>query len=170
MKKILAATIILATILCLCTTAFARTFYSRQIAFCNEYVTLRAKPSGSSKALKQVDVGEVVMAAPYNSEFSYCCYDGQFGYIKNQYLSSNIQSWSEGTFYVTNCKEYISMRTMPKKDADVRMRIPVGATLDAIYYHDGGYDPKQFVYVKYNGQCGFVLWNYLAPVYHPGWQ
>lgn len=168
MKKI--AVIALIITMLLCTTALAETFYSRQIAFCNEYVTLRAKPSGSAKAIKQVEVGEVVMAAPYNSEFSYCCYDGKFGYIKNQYLSSNIQPWSEGTFYVTNCKEYISLRTMPMKDADVRVRIPVGARLDAVYYHDGAYNPDSFVYVKYNGQCGFALWRYIAPVYYPGAQ
>lgn len=170
MKKIIVSALLIAAVLCLSAVAAAETFYPRQIDFCNEFVTLRAKPSGSARAVLEVDVGEVVMAAPYNSEFSYCCYDGRFGYIKNRYLSADIQPWSEGSFYVANCKEYISLRTMPLRNADVRARIPVGARLDAVYYHDGGYDPKSFVYVKYNGQYGFALWQYIAPVYVPGGQ
>ena len=105
------------------------------------------------------------MAAPYDSEFCYCCYDGDYGYIKTRYLTGDIQPWSEGTFYVTNCDEYISMREMPVQGADVLTRIPVGAQLDAVYYHDGGYNT--FVYVEYNGMRGFAMWDYIAPVYYP---
>ena len=151
-------------------TALAQTFYSKQIANCNEYVTLRAKPSGSAASLAHVLVGEVVMAADYNSEFSYCCYNGKFGYIKRQYLSDSIYPWSEGTFRVANCQQYISLRTMPLTTADVRTTIPLGATLDQVFYHDDSYDPNAFVYVKYNGLCGFVLWRYLTPVWREGWQ
>jgi len=172
MKQVLR---ILALALCLCLLAgacgaLAETFYSRQIDFCREYVNLRSRPDSSSRSLAEVWIGEVVMAAPYNSQFSYCCYNGEFGYIRNEYLNSYITPWSEGTFRVAHCNEYISMRTMPMKGADVRARIPLGATLDAIYYHDGGYVPDAYVYVKYNGQCGFVLWDYLESVWYPGWQ
>ena len=135
---------------------------ARQIDYCNEYVNLRERPDSKSRSLDQVYIGEVVMATPYNDAFSYCCYNGQYGYIRSEYLSSNIQPWSDGTFYVTNCKEYISLRRMPVKGADVLARIPLGATLDAIYYHDGGDTTGKYVYVKYNGQYGFALWDYLA--------
>ena len=102
------------------------------------------------------------MATPYNGTFSYCCYNGKFGYIRSEYLSSDIQPWSDGRFYVTNCNEYISLRSMPLKSADVLARIPLGASLDEVYYHDGGDTSDCFVYVKYNGRRGFVLWDYLA--------
>ena len=109
-------------------------------------------------------------ATPYDDTFCYCCYNGQFGFIMTKYLTSNIQPWSEGTFYVTNCNEYISLRRMPLKSSDRLAKIPLGATLDAIYYHDGGDTSGKFVYVKYNGQYGFALWDYLAAEWHEGWQ
>jgi hypothetical protein len=59
---------------------------------------------------------------------------------------------------------------MPMKSADVLARIPLGATLDEIYYHDGGDTTDCFVYVKYKGQYGFVLWDYLAAEWHEGGQ
>lgn len=151
-------------------TAFAETFYARQIDYCNEYVTLRSSPSSSSSAVDYVYLGEVVMAAPYNSEFSHCCYNGRFGYIKTQYLSSNISTYSEGIFRVANCNEWISLRSMPISDGRVLAHVPLGATFDAIYYADGSYNPNAYAYVRYNGQYGWVLWRYLEPVYYYGWQ
>lgn len=143
---------------------------ARQIARCEEYVNLRENADSKSRSLDKVYVGEVVMATPYDDTFCYCCYNGQFGFIMTKYLTSNIQPWSEGTFYVTNCNEYISLRRMPLKSSDRLAKIPLGATLDAIYYHDGGDTSGKFVYVKYNGQYGFALWDYLAAEWHEGWQ
>jgi hypothetical protein len=140
----------------------ADSYRARQIDDCNEYVNLREDADSRSESLDKVYIGEVVMATPYNDDYSYCCYNGQFGYILDEYLTSNIRPWSEGTFYVTNCDNYISMRKMPMSGADVVARIPRGATLDAIYYHDGGDTSGKYVYVKYDGEYGFVLWDYLA--------
>lgn len=154
--------------------AFAKTYSDdyapKQIDYCNEYVTLRAEPSGSARELKKVWLGEVVMAKPYNSEFSYCCYNGTFGYIKKRYLNNRVTGYSDGTFRIAHCKEWVSLRTMPIKDAKVLKRIPLGAKLDAVYYADGGYEPDAFAYVRYKGQYGWVLWDYLAPVSYPGGQ
>lgn len=143
---------------------------ARQIAWCDEYVNLREEPSSRSRSLQRVYIGEVVMATPYDDTFSYCCYNEQYGYIKTEYLNSNISPWSDGTFYVTNCKEYISLRKMPVKGSEVLAKIPLGATLDAVYYHDGGYTNDSFVYVKYKGKHGFVLWDYLASRWYPDGQ
>lgn len=154
--------------------AYAKTYDARfdpkQIDYCNEYVTLRAEPSGSAKELKRVYLGEVVMAKPYNKEFSYCCYNSTFGYIKTRYLNNRVTGYSDGQFYIDNCKEWVSLRTMPIKDADVLRHIPLGAELDAVYYADGGYDPDAFAYVRYKGQYGWVLWDYVVPVYNPNGQ
>lgn len=143
---------------------------ARQVARCDEYVNLRQAPSSKARSLDRVYIGEVVMATPYDNTFSYCCYNGQYGYIMSEYLTSKIEPWSEGTFYVTNCNEYISLRRMPVKGSEVLAKIPLGATLDAIYYHDGGDTSDKYVYVKYNGKHGFVLWDYLAARYYPGGQ
>lgn len=161
--------------LCLCLLAgacgaMAESFKARQIDWCNEYVNLREEPDSRSRSLDRVYIGEVVMAKRYDDSFHYCCYNGQFGYIRSEYLNSRITPWSDGTFYVTNCKEYISLRKMPIKGAEVLDRIPLGETLDEIYYHDGGDTTDCFVYVKYDGQHGFVLWDYLAAEWHEGGQ
>ena len=161
---------LLASFACAFAKTYSASYDPKQIDYCNEYVTLRAEPSGSAKALKKVWLGEVVMAKPYNKEFSYCCYNGTFGYIKKRYLNNHVTGYSEGSFYIDNCREWVSLRTMPIKDADVLRRIPLGAKLDAVYYADGGYDPNAFAYVRYKGQYGWVLWNYLEPVYYPGGQ
>lgn len=172
-KRILALALAL-TLLASFACAFAKSYSSaydpKQVDFCREYVTLRAEPSGSAKALKKVWLGEVVMAKPYNKEFSYCCYNGTFGYIKKRYLNNRVTGYSDGDFYIDNCKEWVSLRTMPIKDADVLKRIPLGARLDDVYYADGSYDPDAFAYVRYKGQYGWVLWRYLEPVYYPGGQ
>ncbi len=143
---------------------------ARQIDGCRYYVNLRERPDGDSESLERVYLGEVVMAAPHNDTYSYCCYNGQFGYICSEYLSSDIHTWSDGTFYVTNCNEFISLRRMPLGSSDVIDRIPLGATLDAIYYSDGGDKSGKYAYVKYKGQYGFVLWDYLASEYREGGQ
>ena len=87
--------------LCLCMLfgtceAQAETFYARQIDRCREFVNLRERPDSNSRSLAQVYIGEVVMAAPFNDAFSYCCYNGQFGYIRSEYLNSDIRPWSDG--------------------------------------------------------------------------
>ena len=87
--------------LCLCLLlgncgTLAESFSARQIDFCKEYVNLRERPDSKSRSLGQVYIGEVVVAAPYDDAFSYCCYNGQYGYIRSEYLNANIQPWSEG--------------------------------------------------------------------------
>ena len=159
-RKILALALAL-MLACAAGGALAEAFSARQIAYCNEYVTLRESPSSSSRALDQVWLGEVVMASPYNSEFSYCCYNGRYGYIKSQYLSSNVQPYSDGRFRVANCNSYISLRSMPSTSAPVLAKVPLGAEFDQICYADGPYNPDAFAYVRYNGQYGWVLWRYL---------
>ena len=168
-KRALALALCLGLLLGSC-CALAESFSARQVAWCDEYVNLRQAPDSKSRSLERVYIGEVVMATPYDGDYSYCCYNGKFGFIRSEYLSSRIQPWSDGRFYVANCNEYISLRRMPLKSADVLARIPLGASLDEVYYHDGGDTSDCFVYVKYNGKHGFVLWDYLVARYYPGGQ
>ena len=84
-------------VMCLCLLAgtvgaFADSFKARQIDRCDEYVNLREEPDSRSRSLERVYIGEVVMATPYNRTFSYCCYNGKYGYIRSEYLNANIRS------------------------------------------------------------------------------
>jgi len=167
----LLALLLALTLVCATVGASAATYYAKQVYNCNEYVTLRAKPSGKANAVCRVSVGEVVMASNYNNEFSYCCYNGKYGYIKNQYLTTSLHPYGEGTFHVVNCNSYITLRAMPMTSAEALARVPLGAEFDAIYYNAyDSYDPDAFAFVRYNGQYGWVLWRYIESIYQYGWQ
>ena len=53
---------------------------------CNEFVTLRASPSTSARAVTRVAKGEAVDAYYYNGTFARCYYNGLEGYILSRYL------------------------------------------------------------------------------------
>lgn len=163
MKRIAILSVV-ALALLLSVSAFALDFGARQVDFCTEYVTLREEPSTSANEICTVDIGEVVMAADYDSRFAYCCYNGRFGYILRDYLNPEIAPWSEGTFRIANCDASAPMRPIPDSRFEAFKRIPRGTTLDKIIYHDGTYVPDHFAYVCCDGLWGFVEWRYLEVV------
>ena len=166
--KRFAILIILTFMLCvvLSGNAFALDYYARQINFCDYYAPLNDRANIYGNEICKVDIGEVVMAADYDSQFAYCCYNGQYGYILKRYLDENIMPWSEGEFCIGNCKEWVSLRPMPDDRIEACARIPLGAKLDTVIYHDSGHVDENFAFVSYNGQYGFVKWRYLNPVYY----
>ena len=114
----------------------------------------------------RVSVGEVVMASDYNAGFCYCCYNDQYGYILKRYLNTEVAPYSEGRYRIANCSEWVSLRPMPDADVEAQIQVPLGETLDKVFYHDMSEDWSEdgFAYVCYNGNCGFVKWNYLERV------
>lgn len=143
--------------------AFALQYQSKQVDNCDEYVTMRAGSSITAAEVCKVSVGEVVMAADYNSGFDYCCYNGHYGYIQKRCLNTEITPFSDGVFRIANCNEWVSLRPMPDTSVEARMEIPLDAVLDKIFYNDAREDWSEdgFAYVCYQGQCGFVKWRYL---------
>ena len=159
MKRVVC--VLLSLMLCICLSsglwsALAESFYPRQIRWCDEYVTLRSRPDTASKALDKVYLGECVMAATYNLDFDYCCYNGQFGYILNDYLSDNFSIFEDALLQVTN--DGAALRSMPTKDGEVLARMYLAEVVDLAYYSQllrkGGY-----VLCYYEGQWGFVAWS-----------
>ena len=60
-----------------------------RVANCKDFVSLRAKPSTSSKRLAKVPLGALVLAVPGAEEtdgFILCSYQDQYGYILTEYL------------------------------------------------------------------------------------
>ena len=56
------------------------------IVNCNDWVTLRSKPSTSASTVTRINWGETVEAYYYNSQFAECYYMGLHGYILMKYL------------------------------------------------------------------------------------
>ena len=73
--------------------ALSESFFARQIDWCETYVNLLECPDSKSRSLCKVYIGEVVMASRYKSAFSYCCYNGQYGFVLWDYLAAE---WHEG--------------------------------------------------------------------------
>lgn len=75
------------------------------VDFCEEWVSLRDAPSTAGKRLAQVPLYALVTDAetsPAWGDFTYCRYDGQYGYILSKYLveyvdvDPAIETWSDG--------------------------------------------------------------------------
>ena len=78
---------------------------------CNEWVTLRAKPSTSANTVTRIPWGDTVEAYAYNSQFAECYYNGLHGYVLLKYFG--ILSWFQG--HGTGVK---AMRLIHKRYAD----------------------------------------------------
>lgn len=62
------------------------------------------------------------------------------------------------TRYAAQCEEYISLRTAADTSADVITKIPAGEEVLALARNGG------FLYVEYQGVCGYVLERFTIPL------
>lgn len=87
MKKLLCGLLCAALLLCALGTALASR--GMRVTNCKEWVSLRQSPNESAKRLAKVPLGAHVLAYPEanpGSDFVYCVYQDQEGYILAQYL------------------------------------------------------------------------------------
>lgn len=122
---------------------------------CDEWVSLRSLPSTSASRILKVPLGAVVDAYYYNSTFSYCYYNGCWGYILNDYLA--IAGYTCAHYSrVVNCDEWVSLRSYPSTSASRLCQVPLGAIVESYYYN------SEFSECYYNGMWGYILNEYLA--------
>ena len=122
---------------------------------CNEFVTLRAKPSTSASSITKVAKGQQVDAYYYDGTFCRCIYNGMTGYILSKYLGSG--SSSKGLMVVDNCVSWVSLRSYASTKAPLVTTVPLGSTV-SVYGSDG-----QFYHCGYKGYSGYILKKYLSP-------
>jgi hypothetical protein len=139
--------------------AYLGTMY---VVNCNEFVTLRAKPSTSAASITKVAKGQAVEAWSYNGSFCYCTYRGMSGYILSQYLGSYPSGGGSypsggymGTKRVVNCNSWVTLRSRPSTSAGTVTRVPLGAYVEAYYYN------TEFAECYYLGMHGYILTAYL---------
>ena len=72
---------------------------------------------------------------------------------------------TEGGMYVTNCNEWISLRSSATEDAPVLTRIPLGAKVLVLDDNDPCYKEMVFAHVVYGGETGYALYEYLTSMW-----
>ena len=135
---------------------------------CNEWVSLRDKPTTSSARLDKIPLGTLLedcYQSIQNPDFYSCGYNGKWGYVHSDYLMPVSAEEAEpvyedgdlGTMYVVNCEEWIPLREMPDAAASVLVQIPMGA----VVYGARQYSPE-FIYCEYRDVSGYIPAEYLT--------
>ena len=130
---------------------------------CEEWVSLREGPSMSAARMTKVPKGATVTGCiVYSEGFTFCKYNGIWGYILSEYLSgasAQAQTRNEyiGSMQVVNCKEWVSLRASANTSSSRLAKIPLGAV---VYDCTGYYG--DFIHCTYEGQPGYVLAEYLT--------
>lgn len=124
---------------------------------CDEWISLRARPTEDSQVLTRIPLGAKVTVLDDNDPcykemvFAHVVYGGQTGYALYEYLTS---SWT--MYKVVNCNEFISLRDAPSVNATCIAQVPLGELVRFVKEDYNG-----FYYVAYKDQLGYVLSEYL---------
>ena len=131
-----------------------------QVVKCNEYVSLRKEPDTKSTRLAKVHLGELVYdCVATSSGFVLCSWNGQRGYILEEYLKKTDFTMADGILpnqMVYNCNEYVSLREKPDTQSNRLAKVPLGGIVTGCVTYMGNW-----IYCEYKGQRGYVLSQYL---------
>jgi putative uncharacterized protein (fragment) len=146
------------------------------VSNCAESISLRESPSTQARALRQIPFGApVTVLGSAENGFYQVIYNGMTGYSLASYLVSYQPSESERlsrpagnsvsnntsggyrTMYCVNCREYITLRSIPSTSGADLAHIPLGASVSYVGTAENG-----FYEVIYNGRRGYALAQYLS--------
>ena len=146
------------------------------VSNCAESISLRESPSTQARALRQIPFGApVTVLGSAENGFYQVIYNGVTGYSLASYLVSYRPSESERlerpagstvssntsggyrTMYCVNCREYITLRSIPSTNGADLAHIPLGASVSYVGTAENG-----FYEVIYNGRRGYALAQYLS--------
>ena len=146
------------------------------VSNCAESISLREYPSTQARALRQIPFGApVTVLGSAENGFYQVIYNGVTGYSLASYLVSYQPSESERlerpagstvssntsggyrTMYCVNCREYITLRSIPSTSGADLAHIPLGASVSYVGTAENG-----FYEVIYNGRRGYALAQYLS--------
>lgn len=144
--------------------------YTMYVVNCNEWISLRKSPSTSATRLKEIPLGaSCSFIEEASNGFYKVIYNGTTGYALAQYLTtdksaiatssapSTQSESSQGTLWVVNCDEWISLRSSASTSASRLAKIPLGASCEYLGSAGNG-----FYRVRYNGTTGYALSQYLS--------
>ena len=146
------------------------------VSNCAESISLRESPSTEARALRQIPFGApVTVLESAENGFYKVIYNGMTGYSLAAYLvsyqpseserlerpaGSTVSSNTSGTYrtmYCVNCREYITLRSIPSTGGADLAHIPLGASVSYVGTAENG-----FYEVIYNGRRGYALAQYLS--------
>lgn len=147
-------------------TGYENLIGAMEIVNCQSWTSLRMYPDTTSVRLAKVPLGAVVVNCYYQDErYTYCEYNGIGGYILNSNLSFIYgpvgYEYNEadylGNMQIVNCVSYASLRDYPSTSGNLKVRVPLGAIVTNVFYHD-----DKFSYCVYNGIEGYILTKNLS--------
>ena len=146
------------------------------VSNCAESISLRESPSTQARALRQIPFGApVTVLGSTENGFYQVIYNGVTGYSLASYLvsyqpseserlerqaGSTVSSKTSGgyrTMYCVNCREYITLRSIPSTSGADLAHIPLGASVSYVGTAENG-----FYEIIYNGRRGYALAQYLS--------
>jgi len=105
----------------------------KQVLWCDEYITLREKPSVSADTVAQIPYGEwVIWESTHENYFAKVNWRGAEGYVLEGYLEERATA-----LRVANCDEWISLREQPDKGAEAVAKLPLGMIMYSGISYDG---------------------------------
>ncbi len=128
------------------------------IVNCDEWVSLRTKPSSNAARIMQIPKGALVSFVAGAGDFIQVSYSGVMGYVGKNYLSVRGEA-DYVPMYVANCNEWISLREEPSKSSERLAKIPLEAEVLSIEREDRQDAMSEVIY---NYQIGYVDSKYLC--------
>ena len=150
--KRLVALLLLLCIAFTTTPALADTEYigNMEVVNCNEWVSLREKPSTSARRLVKVSLGAIVShCQQFTDDWIYAEYDGYGGYILAEYLKPSDGRITFNTMMVTitdGAPFYATLDAQEPIDS-----IPADTIVRNCCIMD-----SNRIYVEWGGRCGFI--------------
>ena len=154
MKKKLLVCVLAALMLVPSASAFAEQMI---VLNCNDWVSLRAQPSTSAERLSTVPLGSPVESIGWSNGFNQVVYNGMTGWILTEYLGYGVPfTKTDNSLQVTNCNEWVSLRSYPGTSAPAITTVPLGEWVESIGWENG------FNQVVYYDMTGWILSEYLS--------
>ena len=135
---------------------------SEWYADCEEFITLRAEPSTSARALTTIPRDGRMTYISASGEFTYVEYQGQRGYVLTSYIKPAVSDGpvadpaAYGGVWTADCDEYVTLRAAPDTASGELNRIPRGAAVELLGWQGA------FALVEYDGGRGWALATYLS--------
>lgn len=139
---------------------------SMEVVNVKSYTWLKDGTGAFASKLCKVPVGAVVTNCYYyDSQHTYCEYDGMAGYLPARNLSficgpvgyEYPDSAYLGNYQIVNCASYAVLRTYPDTSSQQLLRIPLGSIVTNVYYQN-----ERFSYCVYGNVDGYILNSNLA--------
>ena len=150
MKRLIAVLLVCCCLLASVALAETEYFGRMEVVNCNEWVSLRQRPSTSAKRLVKVSLGAIVdNCQRIDDEWIYVEYDGYSGYILAKYLEPSEGRLTFSAMMVTvldGAPFYATIDSTESIDC-----IPANTIVRNCHIMDNGR-----VYVEWGSRCGFI--------------